>query len=145
MDVGREPVQVVLEIGKKLLLAASRLQIAERELGGVVEGLPGSGAKRSPLLGDQRLVKHRLGFEHLLLGGLEHRIHAPNHAHRQDHVGVLAASEQVAQDVVSDTPNEGDDLVVGCLVHQLDVACMINQARGAQYGHAILLCLGSPG
>ena len=117
MDVGREPVQVVLKISEKLLLTATRLQIAQRELGRVVEGLPGSGAKRSPLLGDLCIVEHRLGFEHLLLGGLEHRIHAPDHAHRQNHVGVFTALEQVAQDVVSDTPDEGDDLVVSCLIH----------------------------
>ena len=51
MDVGRETVQVVLKISEKLLLAAPRLEIAQRELGRVVEGLPRSGAKRSPLLG----------------------------------------------------------------------------------------------
>ena len=117
MDVGREPVQVVLKIGEKLLLVTARFEIAERELGRVVEGLHGSGAKRSPLLGDLCIVEHRLGFEHLLLRGLQHRIHAPDHAHRQDHVGILAALEQVAQDVVSDAPDEGDDLVVGCLIH----------------------------
>ena len=52
-----------------------------------------------------------------LLGRLEHRVHAPDDAHRQDHVRVLAALEEVAQDVVGDAPDEGDDLVVGGLVH----------------------------
>ena len=63
------------------------------------------------------LVEHRLGLEHCRLGGLEHCVHAPQDAHGQDHVGVLAALEQVAQDVVGDAPDEGDDLVVGGLVH----------------------------
>jgi len=38
-DVGREAVEVVLEIGKQLLLAAAGFQIAQCELRGVVEGL----------------------------------------------------------------------------------------------------------
>jgi hypothetical protein len=53
-----------------------------------------------------------------LLGRLEHRVHAPDDAHRQDHVGVLAAPEEVAQDIVGDAPDEGNDLVMCCLVHQ---------------------------
>jgi hypothetical protein len=69
-------------------------------------------------IADLGLVEHGLGFEHLCLGWLEHRIHAPDHAHRQDHIGILAALEQVAQDVVRDAPDEGDDLVVRGLVHQ---------------------------
>ena len=125
LNIGRESVQIVLKISKKLLLVASRLQIAQRELGRVVEGLARGSAKGSPLLGDQGPVEHRLGFKHLLLRGLQHRIHAPDHAHRQDHVGILAAPEQVAQHVVCDTPDEGDDLVVGCLIHQLFIFCMV--------------------
>ena len=42
LDVGREAVEVVLEIGKQLLLAAAGLQIAQRELRRIVEGLSGS-------------------------------------------------------------------------------------------------------
>jgi hypothetical protein len=49
---------------------------------------------------------------------LQHGVHAPQHAHRQDDVGVLAALEEVAQDVVGNAPDEGDDLVVGGLVHR---------------------------
>jgi hypothetical protein len=70
LDVGREPVEVVLEIGKQLLLAAARFQIAQCELRRVVEGLPRRFAERSPLLGDARLVEHLLGVEHSLLGRL---------------------------------------------------------------------------
>jgi hypothetical protein len=39
LDVGREAVQVILEVGKQLLLATARLEVAQRELRGVVEGL----------------------------------------------------------------------------------------------------------
>ena len=117
LDVGREAVEVVLEVGEQLLLAAAGLEVAQGELRGVVEGLAGGIAERGALLGDARLVEHLLGLEHLLLGRLEHRVHAPDDAHRQDHVRVLAALEEVAQDVVGDAPDEGDDLVVGALVH----------------------------
>ena len=117
LDVGREAVEVVLEIGEKLLLAAAGLEVAQGELRGVVERLAGGITERRPLFGDARLVKHFLGLEHILLGRLEHRVHAPDDAHRQDHVRVLTTLEEVTQNVVRDAPDEGDDLVVSCLVH----------------------------
>ena len=117
LDVGREAVEVVLEVGEQLLLAAAGLEIAQRELRRVVERLASGIAERGALLGDARLVEHLLGFEHRLLGRLQHRVHAADDAHRQDHVRVLAALEEVAQDIVGDAPDEGDDLVVRCLVH----------------------------
>jgi len=99
------------------------------EARGVVEGLASSVGQRGALLGDARVVQHLLGVEHGLLGGLEHGIHAPQHAHRQDDVGVLAAPEQVAQHFVSDAPDERDDLVVCCLVHCLRaLVCCVNSA-----------------
>jgi len=39
LHVGREAVEVVLEVGEQLLLAATRLEVAEGELRGVVKGL----------------------------------------------------------------------------------------------------------
>jgi len=44
-------------------------------------------------------------------------VHTPNDTHRQNHVRVLASLAEVAQYVVGDAPDEGDDLVVGRLVH----------------------------
>ena len=41
LHVGREAVEVGLEVGLELLLAAARLEVAQRELRGVVERLPG--------------------------------------------------------------------------------------------------------
>ena len=52
LDVGREAVEVVLEVGQQLLLAAARLEVAQRELRGVVEGLARGIAERGALLGD---------------------------------------------------------------------------------------------
>ena len=117
LDVGREAVEIVLEIGEQLLLAAAGLQIAQRELRRVVERLARGIAERGALLGDARLVEHLLGIEHRPLGRLKHRIHAPDDAHGQDDVGILAALEEIAQNVVGDAPDERDDLVVRCLIH----------------------------
>ena len=52
LDVGREAVEVVLEVGEELLLAAAGFQIAQGELRGVVEGLARGVAERGALLGD---------------------------------------------------------------------------------------------
>ena len=65
LDVGREAVEVVLEVGEELLLAAAGLEVAQGELRGVVEGLARGVAERGALLGDARLVEHLLGLEHL--------------------------------------------------------------------------------
>jgi hypothetical protein len=58
------------------------------------------------------LVEHGLGIEHRLLARLEHGVEATKHAHRKDDVPVLAPDEEVAEHVVRDAPDEGDDLVV---------------------------------
>ena len=81
LDVLREAVEVVLEIGEQLLLAAAGFQIAQGELGGVVERLSGGGGERGALLGDARLVEHRLGFEYGLLCRLQDGVHAAEDAH----------------------------------------------------------------
>ena len=118
LDVGREAVQVVLEIREQLLLAAARFQITQREFGRVVERLRSGTAQGRALLGDAGLVEHLLGFEHRFLRRLQDRIHAPQHAHGENHVRVFAALEQVAQHVVGDAPDEGNDFVVRGLIHQ---------------------------
>ena len=117
LDVRREAVQVVFKIGEELLLAAAGFEVAQGELGGVVERLAGGGGEGGALLGDARLVEHLLGFEHGLLRRLQHGVHAAQDAHGQDDVGIFAALEQVAEHVVGDAPDEGDDFVVSGLVH----------------------------
>ena len=57
LHVGREAVEVGLEVGPQLLLAGAGAQVAQRELRGVVEGLPGRLAQRGVLVGDARLVE----------------------------------------------------------------------------------------
>src|ERR1039458_3400113 len=85
--------------------------------GSVVERLAGGGGERGALLGDGRLVEHLLGFEHSFLRWLQYGVHAAQDKHGQDDVGVFAALEQVAEHVVGDAPDEGDDFVVSGLVH----------------------------
>src|ERR1017187_8634795 len=129
LNVGREAVEVILEIGEQLLLAPAGLQIAQGELRRIVEGLTRRIAERGPLLSKAGPVEHLLSLEHRLLGGLQHRIHAPDDAHRQDHIRVLASLEEVAQDIVGDSPDEGDYFVVRCLVHFLSYST--NQSTAA--------------
>jgi hypothetical protein len=87
-------------------LAATGLEVAESKFGRVVERLAGRIAECGALLGDARLIQHFFGIEHGFLGRLQHRIHAAQDAHGQDHVRVLAALEKVTQDVVGDAPDE---------------------------------------
>jgi len=87
-------------------MAAAGLEVAQGEARGVVEGLAGGLGKRGALLGDAAFIEHLLGVQHGLLRRLEHGIHPPDDAHRQDHVRVLAALEEIAQDVVGDAPDE---------------------------------------
>ena len=117
LNVRREAVQVVLEVGEQLLLAAAGFEVAQGELRGVVERLARGGGERGALLGDAGLVEHLLGFEHGLLRRFQHGVHAAQDAHGQDDVGIFAALEEVAQHVVGDAPDEGDDFVVSGLVH----------------------------
>ena len=62
-------------------------------------------------------IEHLLRFEHGFLCRLEDRIKATDDAHRQNDIGILAALEQVAQNIVSDSPDEGDNSVVCRLIH----------------------------
>ena len=79
--------------------------------------LPRRIAERCALLSDARLVEDLLDVENRLLGGFQHRIHAPYDTHRKDDIRVLPTFEEIAQDIVGDAPDEGDNLVVRCLVH----------------------------
>jgi hypothetical protein len=58
-----------------------------------------------------------LGIEDIFFGRLQHGIDAAQDAHRQDDIRIFAALEQVAEHLISDAPNEGDDFVVDDLVH----------------------------
>ena len=111
LHVGREPVEVVLEVGSELLAACPGAEVVEGELRRVVERLAGRLPERSLLLDDAQLVEPSLHVEDGLLGGLEHRVEAPQDGHGQDDVAVLAADVDIAEDIVRDAPDVVGDPV----------------------------------
>ena len=105
LHVGREAVEIRLEVGPELLPAGAGAQVAQGELRRVVESLTRRLPQGRVLLDDAGLVEHRLHVEDVLLAVLQHRVQPAQHGHRQDDVAVLAAHVQVAQDVVGDAPD----------------------------------------
>jgi hypothetical protein len=111
LDVRGEAVEVGLEVRLELLLTGASLEVAQRELRGVVERLPGRLAQGLVLVGDLGFVQRGLHVEHGLLGRLEHGVESAQHGHGQDHVAVLAADVEIAQHIVGDAPDEVRDPV----------------------------------
>jgi len=68
--------------------------------------------------GDAGGVEELFGFEDGWFGGFEDGVKTSKDAHGEDDVGVFAAFEEVAEDIVGDAPDEGDDFVMGGLVHR---------------------------
>ena len=64
------------------------------------------------LFNDARFVERLLGFEY--------GIKPTQHAHGQNDIGLLAAFEQIPQNVVGDAPDKRDNLFVCRLVHFRD-------------------------
>ncbi len=108
--VGREAVEVGDHVRLELVRVVE--QAPQRERRGVVEVLPRHAHEDWFGLGDVVGLRPSLPLQHRFLGRLEQRIEAANHRHRQDHVAVLAAHEDIAQDVVGDVPDEARDLAV---------------------------------
>ena len=109
LDVGREAVEVGLEVGEEALGRGAGDEVAQDEGRIVAERLAGGLAEGGGLVGDAGRVEPRLEVEHGLLGGLEHRVEAADDRHREDDVAVLAADVDVAEAVVGDAPDEGDE------------------------------------
>ena len=118
LHVGREAVEVGLEVVLELLLGGAGLEVAQEEGRGVVEGLPGGGAQGVVLVGDAFLVEGGLHLQHGLLGRFEHCVEAAQDGHGQDDIAVFAADVNVAQDVVRDVPDE-----VGEAAHSVELDC----------------------
>ena len=117
LHVGREAIEVSLEVVLELLLGGAGLQVAEQERRGVVERLARCGAQGVVLVGDLLAIEGGFHFQHGLLGRLQHGVETAQHRHGQDHVAVLAADIDVAQHVVRDVPDEvGNGVQLG-LVH----------------------------
>ena len=117
LHVGREPVQVRLEVGGELLAVGAGAQVAEGESGDVVERLSRRLAQGGVLLDHAGVVEGGLHVEDRLLAAFQHRVEATQHGHGQDHVAVLAAYVEVAQDIVGDAPNVVRDPVQVAVAH----------------------------
>ena len=104
--IRRKAVEVRLEVGPELLLACARFEVAQGELGGVVEGLPGCLAQRKVLARDARLIQGRLHIEHGLLCRLEHGVETAQDGHGQDHFTVFAAYVKIAENIVRYSPDK---------------------------------------
>ena len=115
--VGREAVEVGLEVGPELLPARAGPEVAQGELRGVVEGLSRRLPEGRVLLDDAGLVEHRLHLEHVRLAIHQHRVQPAQHRHRQDDVPVLAADVEVSEDVVGDPPDIVRDPVQVAVTH----------------------------
>ena len=115
-DVRAEGVEVVVEVGLELGGVAEEL--LEGELGGVAEDLAGGVAEAVGVEnGHARFVLLELHLgEDGVLGVLKQAVDAPEDEHGEDDVAVFAADEDIAQAVVGDRPDEGDDFVVGGVI-----------------------------
>ena len=76
---------------------------------------------------DAGLVEHFLYFKDALFGRLQYRVEPAQDRHGENDVRIFAAFEKVAQDIVSDAPDERNDFIVGGLVH-------FETGRGGQRG-----------
>ena len=117
LHVGREPVEVCLEVRGELLAVGAGAQVAEGEPGDVVERLPRRLTQGGVLLDHAGVVEGGLHVEDRLLAALQHRVEAAQHGHGQDHVAVLAAHVEVAQDVVGNAPDVVRDPVQVAVAH----------------------------
>ncbi|MDT4886220.1 hypothetical protein FQZ97_1225430 [compost metagenome] len=64
-------------------------------------------------------------LQHGILGWLQETVEAAQDDHRQDDVAILAAHKDVAQAVISDRPDKGNDAVVCCVIHETSVDCPV--------------------
>ena len=110
LDVGREAVEVRLEVGPEPLLLADRGQVTEPEGGRVVEGLAGCLTQGLVLVGDTGGVHLLLHAEHRFLCRFQNCVKAADDCHGQDDVAVLAPDIDIAQNVVRDAPYEAADV-----------------------------------
>ena len=63
-------------------------------------------------------------FQHSLFAGLQQAVQAAQDEHRQDDIAVLAADKDIAQTVVSNRPDEGNNLVMSGVVHESLGSCV---------------------
>ena len=118
LDVRREAVEVVNEVGPQLLRVGSGPKVTQGEGRGVIEVLPGLITQRLVLVPDACLIESRLHPHDRGLAGLQGRVQPAQHRHRQDDVAVFAPGIEVAQYVIGDVPDETDEPAQLIVLHQ---------------------------
>ena len=115
--VGREALDVAVQVGANVVLVAHQLAHVERRH--VVEIQAGL-ALDEGLERDAGGLLRCVLLEHLGLGGREHAVQAAQHRKRQDHAAVLALLEVATQEV-GDGPDQRRKclLVHGCVIWAL--------------------------
>ena len=106
LDVGGEAVQVGVEVVPELGLGRPGCEVPEAERGGVEEGLSGGMFEDTGLVLDAGFVEPLLFVQDFLLVGFQHGVEAPEDGHGEDDVAVFAPDVDVAEVVVSDSPDE---------------------------------------
>ena len=115
LDVGREAVEVRLEVGPQLLLPPPGCKVAQPEGRRIVEGFAGRLAQCPVLVRNAGVIQRGLHAEYRVLRRFQNRVKPANDSHGQDDVAVLTPDVNVAQHVVRDTPDEAADVQGGSL------------------------------
>ena len=113
LNVGREAVEVCLEVCSQLLLPPAGRKVAEPEGRRVVEGLARGLAQRLILVGYACGVQLGLHAENRVLGRFQNCVESANDRHRQDDVPVLPPDIDITQHIVRDAPDEAADVECG--------------------------------
>ncbi len=102
-DVGREGLDVAVEVGRDVVLIAE--QLLQVQLGGVVEGLPRLAQQEGFRVHPLRLPGRQF-CQHSVLGRPQHAIEAAQHGERQNDLAVVGLLVVPAQEV-GHGPEEG--------------------------------------
>ena len=125
-DVVAESAEVFLDVGQQDLLVVRRggVKLLQGPLAGVVEDVTRGGSQGGVVqFGGLHLFALEVDLrENVRFRRLQQGVEAAQDDHRQDHIAVFAADIDVAEAVVGNGPNEGDQLIVGGLVHD-NFAC----------------------
>jgi hypothetical protein len=117
LHVGREPVEIGLEIVLQFLLGGAGPEVAQQERRGVVECLPGGGSESIVLIGDPFSIQRGFHIHYGLFGRLQHGIETTQNGHRQNNIAVFAPYIDITEDIIRYIPNKIREPVELCLIH----------------------------
>ncbi len=129
LHIWRKAVEVGGKIVAERLLGGAGLEVAQEKGGGVVECLPGGGAEGVLLIGHLLAVERGFHVHDGLFRRLQHGIEAAQNGHRQDDIAIFSPHIHVAQDIVSDVPDEIGEPVELSLVHKSECEGVIANVK----------------